>query len=847
MKYLLYYKLDSKFTSDQRAAGGDGTKVVSVVDGVAWTDDAEKAYYRLSDDATALTSYTVTVHYMCYDEVLGKNTSIAPDEVRTVNCYRGKKTSEMLFPKAIEGYESQDSSKIVEVNGNKDITFLYDFKYMPHNMFRIYYKKTDSSAQNFICSGSTVRTIFNKYVTSGLVDDETVVDNFKSYYAYIFTGATNSIHKIDFYFSDIENSRGEHILPYSAFGGCVSVVNAKFPKKLGACQVASVTGDQGINNQINLSRFPCNIFSGCTGLTGVTLPKEILKIGNSAFYGCSSLVSVEIPDGVKGLEGDCFRHCTSLTGIVIPDSVVYGEADGYPYSMTYFQFLGDTALTTVVLPKSISQLGVGLFIDCSSLNNVVMPESLDIIGERAFAGCSSLEEIEIPKSVNEIKGGAFYECTSLTSVRIPDNTFKINESAFTMCTSLQDVFIGTGLTTVGEKVFSGCTALKTISIAAPICPNKEWDFLDWPFEGVPTGGTLFVPWDKDSRDSYMTKWMGGGNDQLGYYSWNMSFTYLTMYYITTAQNETVKILTNYQTSGITSLKVDLTDNVPVSYSSDGLSYTFGTPGVHRIDVNQMKVDLCKGGPAGGTSCWRKVNYFSELNKLIRVDFLPAGVEFKKEWDGGYTYGYTATLFYGVFDNCSNLSALTLPEETAYVAGPTYLNTTPFITGGLCKKYNNIYYLNDKIALSAATKDDNAYILRPGTVSIGFGAFAGCRYFKQMTFPESVEIINARAFQGCTSLKDVRICGKLSRIGTEVTIPPDGYNTSYGYTFEGTALTGLTFEKGAFGYYRPQVIPQLNFPNIAGSKLYCPYSVETETKKWKNSYLGSNWTVELLLD
>ena len=42
MKYLLYYNLDSKFVTDQTAAGGDGTNVVSVVDGVAWTKDQEK-------------------------------------------------------------------------------------------------------------------------------------------------------------------------------------------------------------------------------------------------------------------------------------------------------------------------------------------------------------------------------------------------------------------------------------------------------------------------------------------------------------------------------------------------------------------------------------------------------------------------------------------------------------------------------------------------------------------------------------------------------------------------------------------------------------------------------------
>ena len=46
MKYLLYYNLDNKFVIDQTNVGGDGTNVVSVVDGVAWTKDRENTYYR---------------------------------------------------------------------------------------------------------------------------------------------------------------------------------------------------------------------------------------------------------------------------------------------------------------------------------------------------------------------------------------------------------------------------------------------------------------------------------------------------------------------------------------------------------------------------------------------------------------------------------------------------------------------------------------------------------------------------------------------------------------------------------------------------------------------------------
>lgn len=45
MKHLLYYELDSKFVTDQIAAGGDGTSVVTIPEGVAWTKDLGNTYY----------------------------------------------------------------------------------------------------------------------------------------------------------------------------------------------------------------------------------------------------------------------------------------------------------------------------------------------------------------------------------------------------------------------------------------------------------------------------------------------------------------------------------------------------------------------------------------------------------------------------------------------------------------------------------------------------------------------------------------------------------------------------------------------------------------------------------
>lgn len=71
-----------------------------------------------------------------------------------------------------------------------------------------------------------------------------------------------------------------------------------------------------------LTTLPYKAFSGCKGLTSITIPDSMTTIGESAFEDCSGLTSITIPEGITTIGRDAFNDCNGLTSITIPSSVV---------------------------------------------------------------------------------------------------------------------------------------------------------------------------------------------------------------------------------------------------------------------------------------------------------------------------------------------------------------------------------------------------------------------------------------------------------------------------------------------------------------------------------------------
>ena len=94
------------------------------------------------------------------------------------------------------------------------------------------------------------------------------------------------------------------------------------------------------------------MFSDCSNLKNIILPKDIISIKNYAFSGCDSLSSITIPDCVTELGVEMFKGCTKLSSVSIGNGVT---------SIPYGAFYECKSLTSVTIGSSVTSIGVYAF------------------------------------------------------------------------------------------------------------------------------------------------------------------------------------------------------------------------------------------------------------------------------------------------------------------------------------------------------------------------------------------------------------------------------------------------------------------------------------------------------
>lgn len=233
---------------------------------------------------------------------------------------------------------------------------------------------------------------------------------------------------------------------------------------------ANITIPDNINGYL-VDRIEANAFNNCKTLSSMTLPENLLYIGESAFKDCSNMTTVYIPASTISIGTSAFSGCKHLLSVNIPSSTTYIGADA---------FLGSSALGTITVDGGNmiydSRDGCNAIIETSTntllygSGSTVIPSSITAIAENAFYGNTVLTSVTIPYGVTYIGPNAFNGCNALTVVNceltIPPT---ITEGTFTNLNYLSlNVPLGSKSLYAAAPVWQD---FATIDDGAPISPD----------------------------------------------------------------------------------------------------------------------------------------------------------------------------------------------------------------------------------------------------------------------------------------------------------------------------------------------------------------------------------------
>lgn len=264
---------------------------------------------------------------------------------------------------------------------------------------------------------------------------------------------------------------------------------------------STITSFNELNYFTGLTSIEDYAFSGCTGLTSITIPNSVTQLGYWSFNECTSLESITFPSSLKILGQSSFRACESLTSITIPSNVT--TVGSCPFEGCY-------NLTSIIVDPNNnvydSRNNCNAIIHTASnelisgCKNTIIPNDVTRLGGNAFAGIKGVS-IDIPESVTEIDGGAFAFLESSI------NTVVCRAATPPTLLIPGDVFCGTDISNATLMVpASSIDAYRTadewkdfgtITSLSPVVTANSYEreygdenpLLEWTVEGATLDGT----------------------------------------------------------------------------------------------------------------------------------------------------------------------------------------------------------------------------------------------------------------------------------------------------------------------------------------------------------------------
>lgn len=275
-----------------------------------------------------------------------------------------------------------------------------------------------------------------------------------------------------------------------AFAACVRLSSVVVPEGVRVIEnqaFMSCTGLESIHLPATLEKlggeYPGDAFErsdvlGCNHLTSVSVTAggKYFSSKNGLLYNTDGselvfcprgLTDVTVPEGVKKIGSHAFFYCRILENVTLPSTLTEIGANGFGIC---------EKLTSIVIPEGVTSIGDSAFASAASLEEVMLPESLVTIGNTAFLG-TSLKSVIIPGKVVTIGKEAFAYNDNLTAATILKNVKNLGENIFRNSPNVT-VFTDSKDAPIYSYATAGGITVKLITSEEPDEPGIIFPILD---------------------------------------------------------------------------------------------------------------------------------------------------------------------------------------------------------------------------------------------------------------------------------------------------------------------------------------------------------------------------------
>lgn len=529
----------------------------------------------------------------------------------------------------------------------------------------------------------------------------------------------------------------------------------KIPSKLGGYPVTAIDDFAFILN---------------AGITSVTIPDTVEKMGSGVFSSCFSLKSVSIGKGLKTLDGNPFSGCESLKSITVSkDNQHFTVENGILFNKdkTKLILCPPTASIAVYnVPSSVKTIGEAAFAYNSKINTVNIPDSVTKIEDQAFYYCENLKNVNAGENIYMIGTDAFAETPWYNSVKddvvylgsaacgfsgenvpktvtIKDGTKGIAAGAFTTLMNADEIYIPASVISIGSFAFT--TDLVKITVA----PENQKYASD--ADGVlytKDMKTLIAYPANSPKDKYTV------SDKTEVIS-EGAFTaakYVKEIYLP----DSVKVIKDSAFVFADALtKVRMSKNL-TDMGETAFSFCISLESITIPD----NVKTIKMGTFSWCTSLKSVKFGKNLTKICESAFTSC-YELKKV----NLTGKITTVEKYAFSDCIGLKTVVIGKNVKSMKG------NPFTSCESLKKYTvekgSKYFSVDgygallnkkgtKLISYPFGRNGTSYSVPKTVTSIGADAFAYCKNLKTISLPEKLKTIGDSAFADCSGIKSVNL-------------------------------------------------------------------------------------------